>query len=467
MADKSIDSIDLDFRRSPAVLSRIVDVTATGLFTVDRSGRFVAWNRAAEQITGYTSQEVIGQPCTLLEGPNCTGFGKLSELLGDSTPDAGVCEQRCKVLAKNGREVYLHGNLCVLRDDTGAVIGAVGTFVDITSVIRANEKIERLAAQTGVPEALQKMVGESSVMHEVFRRLRLAADSDVTVLLTGESGTGKELAAHAIHDLSARRKKPFLAVNCSAIPETLLESELFGHVAGSFTGAVRDKDGLFVAAEGGTLFLDEIGDVSPAIQVKLLRVLQEREVRRVGDERPTKINVRLITATNRDLKQLVKEEKIREDFYYRIRVFEIGLPPLRDRVADLPRLTQFFINELSREYGKPVNGITREAMEAITRYPWPGNVRELRNAIEHAMVTVSGDRVDLLDLPPDVRSANAGDARPRSLTTEELAERDRIIKYLERAGGNRTKAAEMLGTSRVTLWKKMTKYGIEVPPKSK
>ncbi len=457
-------SQQLDFRQSPDILRRIVDVTATGMFTVDRQGRFVAWNRAAEQITGYSEDEVVGQPCTLLEGPNCVGFGKLADLLKSPPSAGGLCDQRCKIQAKDGREVYLHGNVCVLRDDDGEIIGAVGTFLDMTGIIRAHEKIEHLAAHTGHAEALEKMVGQSEQMREVFRRLRLAADSDVTVLLTGESGTGKELAAQAIHSLSARKDKPFLAINCAAIPETLLESELFGHVAGSFTGATRDKPGLFVAAEGGTLFLDEIAEVSPAIQVKLLRVLQEREVRRVGDSKLTKIDVRLITATNQNLESLVRSGKIREDFYYRIHVFEISLPPLRQRTADIPALTHHFIRELSRQYGKAVDGITRDALDAILAYSWPGNIRELRNAIEHAMVTVSGDRIELFDLPMHVRGTRTAEPTPeiKELSPAELEERDRIVAALEEAGGNRTQAAKILGTSRVTLWKKMSRYGLQI-----
>ncbi len=466
MASSASDQ--LDFRQSPEILSRIVDVTATGMFTVDRKGRFVAWNRAAEQITGYRQEEVVGRPCTLLEGPNCTGFGRLADLLDQPPAQGGICDQQCKILTKDGHEVYLHGNVCVLQDDSGETIGAVGTFLDVTGVIRANEKIQHLAAHTQRPEAFSRMIGESEEMTEVFRRLRLAADSDVTVLLTGESGTGKELAAHAIHALSARKDKPFLAINCSAIPETLLESELFGHVAGSFTGATRDKPGVFVAAEGGTLFLDEIAEVSPAIQVKLLRVLQEREVRRVGDARPTKIDVRLITATNQNLKEFVQSGKIREDFYYRIHVFEIALPPLRDRAADLPALTHHFIRELSQQYGKPVDGITRDALDAILAHSWPGNIRELRNAIEHAMVTVSGDRIELFDLPMEIRgsrSATSTHTPTKPLSPTEAEERDRILAALEEAGGNRTRAAKLLGTSRVTLWKKMSRYGLQDSPR--
>ncbi|MCH5374864.1 MAG: sigma 54-interacting transcriptional regulator, partial [Planctomycetes bacterium] len=324
--------MELDFHKDPGVLGDIVDAMAIGIFTVDASGNFVAWSDGAARITGYESDRIIGQPCRILEGPNCKGFASLVELLRASeAAPAGICNQQCKVLAQDGRELYIHGSVRLLYDPGGRTVGAVGAFVDMTSFVLANEKIALLERQTRPRDTFQQLAGRSPAMQEVFRRLRLAADSDVTVLLTGESGTGKELAAAAIHSVSDRRDKPFLAVNCSAMPESLLESELFGHVKGAFTGAIRDKLGVFQAADHGTLFLDEIGDVSPSIQVKLLRVLQEREIRRVGDDRTTTIDVRLITATNRNLRQLIASGDIRDDFYYRIRVFEIPLPPLRQR----------------------------------------------------------------------------------------------------------------------------------------
>jgi two-component system response regulator HydG len=310
-------------------------------------------------------------------------------------------------------------------------------------------------ARTRVP--FGGFVGSSAPMVEVYRRLGLAAESDVTVLLRGESGTGKEVAAASIHAASARRSGPFVAVNCSAFSETLLESELFGHVKGSFTGAVRDKPGIFEAASGGTLFLDEIGDVSPVIQVKLLRTLQEREVRRVGDNKSMPFDVRLVTATNQDLKKLVAEKKVREDFYYRIRVFEVQLPPLRARRADVPLLVDHFCAELSKERGKAIVGADPEALERLVAYDWPGNVRELRNAIESAFVTATGKHLRVLDLPPELTEAAPVEEEP---TGEDAAERARILEILERHGGNRTAAAKELGMSRVTLWKRLRKYGV-------
>lgn len=458
--------MELDFHKDPSILGDIVDAMAVGVFTVDATGRFVAWNDGAARITGYPRRDVVGEPCHILEGPNCKGFGTLAELLrATSPPDGGICNQECKVMARDGRELQIHGSVRLLRDDQGEIAGAVGSFMDVTSLMRANEKIALLEEQVGLRHRFEQLIGKSRAMQEVFRRLTLAADSDVAVLITGESGTGKELAARAVHWQSARRDKPFQAINCSAMPETLLESELFGHVKGSFTGAVADKIGIFEAADKGTLFLDEIGDVSPAIQVKLLRVLQEREIRRVGDSRTRSVDVRLVTATNKDLQKLVAEGTVREDFFYRIHVFEIHMPPLREHREDIPILVDHFIEELCRKKGRATDGIARDALQLLMDYHWPGNVRQLRNAIEHACVTVVGDRIAYLDLPPelrDPRKSHPPDARPELSATEE-EEREHIIGALKQTGGNRTKAAELLGTSRVTLWKKIGKYAIENP----
>ena len=454
----------LDFRENPSILSNMVDVMADGVFTVDASGNIVAWSAGAARITGYSSQDVVGKTCHVLEGRNCKGFSKLSEFLENPTPYPwGICNQECKVLGKDGRELYLYGNVSVLRDDKGSVIGAVGTFTDLTSFILNNEKIAVLEEQTKSREAFQQLVGKSQVMQEVFRRLRLAAQSDVSVLLTGESGTGKELAARAIHALSGRKDKPFFAINCSAIPETLLESELFGHVKGAFTGAIRDKVGVFQAADGGTLFLDEIGDTSPLLQLKLLRVLQEGEIRRVGDERAIKVNVRLVTATNKELKRILASGEMREDFYYRIRVFEITMPPLRARREDIALLVKHFIGEYAKLYRRPVTDIAQDAMQHLVKYSWPGNVRELRNAIEHAFVTVEGECLTLLDLPSEIRlpeHKNSTVSPSSKFSPEDEEERMRILSALDKTNGRKLDAAKLLGVSRVTLWKKLQKFGI-------
>ena len=459
--------MELDFRKNPGILSNMVDAMADGVFTVDKRGNIVAWSSGAARITGYSSQDIVGKPCHVLEGQNCKGFSSVTDILANPQPHPwGICNQECKVLSKDGRELYLYGNVTLIRDTEGHVAGAIGTFTDLTSFILNNEKITVLEEQTKSRDAFQQLIGKSQVMQEVFRRLRLAAQSDVTVLITGESGTGKELAARAIHALSSRKDKPFYAINCSAIPETLLESELFGHVKGSFTGAIRDKAGVFQVADGGTLLLDEIGDTSPLLQLKLLRVLQEGEIRRVGDERGIKVNVRLITATNRDLKTLLVSGQIREDFYYRIRVFEIKLPPLRERREDLPLLVNHFIGEASQAQQRPIRDISKDAMQHLSQYAWPGNVRELKNSIAHAFVTVSGDCLTLLDLPSEVRNVETRSASSAPIlhpTVDVNAERKRIEDALRQTHGQKMEAAKILGMSRVTLWKKINRLGIHIP----
>jgi two-component system, NtrC family, response regulator HydG len=328
----------------------------------------------------------------------------------------------------------------------------------VERALESSEERRLLAEETARGRnSFGKLVGKSEPMQEVYRRIRLAAQSDVTVLVTGESGTGKELAASAIHSLGNRQGGPFVAVNCSAIPEALMESELFGHVKGAFTGAVRDKTGLFQAADGGTLFLDEVGDMSPALQVKVLRALQEREVRRVGDDRVSKVDVRVVTATNRDMARLVAAGKMREDFYYRIRVFDIAMPPLRDRRDDIPLLVSHFLAALSTSKGKTLQGVAPLALRALMSYDWPGNVRELYNSVEHATVLASGDTVTLMDLPLEVREF--GDVDGGQEHREDEMGR-RVRDALIQAGGSRAKAAKILGVSRVTLWKWMTRLGM-------
>lgn len=456
--------MELDFRKNPSILSAMVDAVADGVFTVDARGTIVAWSAGAERITGYRSEDVVGQPAHLLEGPNCKGFSTVTDLLKNpSSAPAGICHQECKILSRGGQELYLHGNVRLLSDEQGTVVGAIGTFTDLTSFVLSNERISLLEEHTRSRYRFQRLIGKSAAMQEIFRRIRLAAESEVPILITGKSGTGKELVAGAIHSLSGRKTGPFLAINGSAIPETLLESELFGHVKGAFTGAIKDKIGVFQGANGGTLFLDEVGDMSPLLQLKLLRVLQEREIRRVGDERSVKVDVRLVAATNQDLKGLIRSGAVREDFYYRIRVFEISLPPLRERREDIPLLVDLFVAECAQEQGKPVKGIARDALKALMDYPWPGNVRELKHAIEHAFVTIGGDRLCLLDLPAEIREPSEVHTpviEGRARIKEDEAERARILNVLKQANGNRLKAAKLLGCSRVTLWKKLRRFGI-------
>jgi DNA-binding NtrC family response regulator len=301
-------------------------------------------------------------------------------------------------------------------------------------------------------------------MKEIFEVVQQVAPTRATVLITGESGTGKELIAKAVHQLSPRAKQPFVAVHCAALTATLLESELFGHERGAFTGAHERRIGRFEQAQGGTLFLDEIGEIDATIQVKLLRFLGERTFERVGSNKTLTADLRLVAATNKNLEQMVKEGKFREDLFFRLRVVEIELPPLRERPGDIPLLAQSFLREFARENGKPVADFTADALAAMMQYAWPGNVRELRTSIEHAVVLSKGERIAVRDLPPSVRGGGAAIdtkiSQGKGLTVKE-AEKQLILRALKETGGNRTRAAVKTGMSRRTFHRKLHEYHLE------
>ncbi|MCL5035721.1 MAG: sigma-54 dependent transcriptional regulator [Chloroflexi bacterium] len=309
---------------------------------------------------------------------------------------------------------------------------------------------------------LDDIVGKSDKMQKVFDLVRTVAKSSASVLIHGESGTGKELIARAIHQHSDRADKPFVATSCAAIPETLIESELFGHEKGSFTGAIARKIGRFEEAHGGTLFLDEVSEIPMPQQVLLLRVLQEKELRRVGGNELIKIDVRIISATNKDLQKLIAEGKFREDLFYRLNVVNVNIPPLRERKEDITPLANYFLRKFNAENRKSLRGFTDDAKAALLKKDWPGNVRQLENAIEHAVIIARGDLVDMGDLPGDLIDAESlGEKKKDKMLTLEELEKEHILEVLELAGGNRTKAASLLGISRVCLYDKLKKYGID------
>jgi transcriptional regulator with PAS, ATPase and Fis domain len=304
-------------------------------------------------------------------------------------------------------------------------------------------------------------------MQQIFAAIRAAAASEATILLQGESGTGKDLVAGAIHYNSARNGMPFVTVSCSALTETLLESELFGHVKGSFTGAIRDRVGRFEEANGGTIFLDEIGEISPFIQVKLLRVLQEREIERVGESEKRKIDIRIIAATNRNLVNLVKTGNFREDLFYRLKVYPITIPPIRKRREDIPFLIKYFIDEQNLKTGKRISGVTESSMRILLDYPWPGNVRELKNAIEHAFVLCSTDHIDIFDLPIEIRqmpynpvSVKKDDVASVNALSREKLSRESLLEILSDCGWNKAEVGRRVGLSRTAIWKYMKKWDI-------
>ncbi len=320
----------------------------------------------------------------------------------------------------------------------------------------------QLRKQLDTKYGLERIIGQSSAMQEVFDTIRQASPSRANILIEGESGTGKELAAHAIHRLSAQAQGPFIPVHCAALSQNLLESELFGHEKGAFTGATERRRGRFELADGGTIFLDEIGEIDPAIQVKILRVLEERKFERVGGQETIEVDVRLIAATNRDLKKMVAEGKFREDLFYRLYVVVIHLPPLRERAGDIPLLARHFLKELSETNGKKIESITPDAMDILLAYSWPGNVRQLRNIIERMIVLSRGEKLTVRDIPAAIRDGvqpKAGAVSAPNMSLDEV-EKQHIINALKNNGENRTKAAAQLGISRRTLHRKLNEYGL-------
>ncbi|MCF7848647.1 MAG: sigma-54 dependent transcriptional regulator, partial [Kiritimatiellales bacterium] len=322
---------------------------------------------------------------------------------------------------------------------------------------------EQLRVQLDSKYGMENIIGNSAPMQEVFDTVRQVANSRATVLIQGESGTGKELVAKAIHQLSPRSKGPFVAVHCAALSQNLLESELFGHEKGAFTGATERRVGRFEKADSGSLFLDEISEIDPSVQVKILRALEERQIERVGGQDPVDVDTRLIAATNRDLKKMVEEGEFREDLFYRLYVVVITLPPLRERTNDIPLLLTHYLNAFNRENGKHIGSITPEAVELLSAYDWPGNVRELRNLVERMVVLARSNKLDLKDIPSQVRDQiqrqGASAVLNQDLTMVEM-KKEMIVQALEKTGGNRTKAAEKLGISRRTLHRKLHEYGL-------
>lgn len=453
----------------------IIDTVPDGLMVLDQSCRILRWNRAMEQLSGYSQEEIFGNNCTALDFRD-PGTGERINverqcLLSGSSNDSSPKAIECTLRNRDGETIPVRKLTRVIRDAGGNPVG----LLDILTDLRPLRKLEQELSALRRPAAVSppgRLTGNSMPMREVYERIRLAADSDVTVLIEGETGTGKELIAEAIHQESHRRDRPLVKVNCSALSENLLESELFGHVRGSFTGAVSDKTGRIEAAEGGTLFLDEIGDVSPLIQLKLLRLLQEHEYERVGESATRRADIRIIAATHRNLKKRVAEGFFREDFYYRIHVFSIMVPPLRSRREDLPLLCEFFIRQMNKRTGKSIDCLLEDARQRLLEYCWPGNVRELENAIEHAFVTCPDHCIRLEDLPYEIRSAGRTGGECEGAYTryglgpgtakKELAP-ELLFATLQESGWNRSEAARRLGIDRSTLWRKMKKWALEVP----
>ncbi len=426
-----------------------------GTFTIDTDWTITSFNRAAERITGYTSKEAVGRKCWDIFRSNVCRNGCHMELtMKQQQPSTS---NELLIVHKNGHRVPVRINSAPLFDGEGYHIGAVETFQDIS-------EIKNLTAHLEERYEFKNIIGRSKSMQRVYDLMDNVIQSDSTVLITGDSGTGKELVARAIHLNSERKTAPFMAVNCSAFAETLLESELFGHEKGAFTGAIRTKLGRFELAGEGTLFLDEIGDLSLPVQVKLLRVLESREFERVGGTTPIKLKARLITATNKDLEKEVKASRFREDLYYRINVINIKLPTLKERIDDLPLLIEFFHEKFKNKFHKDIKGVSPAALRLLKKYEWPGNIRELENVLEHTFVVCHGEVIETEHLPErlwDSLEKIESDVEKQDAEHPlKNAEKLMIKATLEKFNGHRGKTAEALGIDKATLWRKMKKYGL-------
>jgi PAS domain S-box-containing protein len=441
----------------------VVDTIQDGVMIVAPDGTIISVNRGFEEITGYTREEVLGKSCDLLNCNSCK--------IARNQVDCHYCvmfkrgklrRQRCTIQRKNGRPVHIIKNASVLVDGEGELIGAVETLTDITSLVDQEIQIASFRRELYAEDRFHGMIGVSANIQKVFELINNAAQSDAPVIIYGESGTGKELVARAIHESGLRSKKPYIKVNCAALNESLLESELFGHVKGAFTGAHRGREGRFEAASGGDIFLDEIGDLPLSTQIKLLRVLEEKVVERVGDHQSIQVDVRIISATNRNLSDLIARGAFREDFFYRINVIPITVPPLRERIEDIPLLARSFFNKIQLKSGKQISGISNQAMEHLVAYPWPGNVRELKSAFEFAFVSCSQGMIEPHHLPHSIVAGHhpmpAAAVSPIDLDT---IKKQRLVQALESSKGNQSEAARVLGISRTSVWNQMKKFGLK------
>ncbi len=429
----------------------ILNSIADGVFTVDLSWRITFFNRAAEEITGIAAADAVGRPCCEVFRANvCETTCVLKHTMETLKP---VVNKPIAILHADGRELPVSISTALLRDEAGQIIGGVETFRDLSLVESLRKEIDRRYR-------FQDIISRSPRMQRIFSILPDVAQSDSTVLIQGESGTGKELLSRAIHDLSTRAKGPFVAVNCGALPDTLLESELFGHVAGAFTDAKRNRSGRFAIADGGTILLDEIGDVSLAFQVRLLRVLEESCYEPLGSSRTIKANVRVLVASNRDLAKLVEEGLFRKDLYYRVNVVKLELPPLASRKEDIPLLTEHFIQKLNRLRNRQILGLSHEALATLMHHDWPGNIRELENAIEYAFILCRNGFIGPEHLPHHLRITVAPFADAAGLTFKDI-ERRILLEALERNQWRRMATARELGIDKNTLRRKIKRLGID------
>jgi len=431
----------------------ILESVADGVFTVDGDWRITLFNRAAEEITGIARDEAVGRFCwEVLRASVCENDCVLRRTMETGQP---LVNLPIFIVRGDGKRIPISVSTALLKDASGEILGGVETFRDLSLV-------EELRRELKDKRSLGDIVSKNPKMIELMEILPRIAESESTFLIEGKSGTGKEIFARVAHELSARSGKPFVALNCGALPDALLESELFGYKAGAFTDARTDRPGRFAAAQGGTLFLDEIGDVSHAMQVKLLRVLQERRYEPLGSTDSVDLDVRIIAATNKNLKTLVKKEKFREDLFYRINVVRMVLPPLAERREDIPLLVEHFVERFNRLQSRFIRGATPETLATLATHDWPGNVRELENAIEHAFILCQGDSIEVGHLPEQLVPRETLHAVGGGSTLADLEARA-IAQSLERNNYKRMATARELGIDKNTLRRKILKYNISVP----
>ncbi|HEY9159723.1 MAG TPA: sigma 54-interacting transcriptional regulator [Desulfomonilia bacterium] len=454
MKAKGKTSSELTGGRKEATQS-ILESISDGVFTVNENWIITSFNRAAENITGVSRTDAIGKSCSdVFRSSMCESECALKKTLKSGKPVIGKSGY---IINSKGDKVPISVSTAMFKNEKGEVIGGAETFRDLS-------EIENLRREVEGRFKIGDIISHSPLMHRIFDVLPAIASSPSTVLLLGETGTGKELVARTIHSLSFRKNHPFIAVNCAALPDSLLESELFGYKAGAFTGARKDKPGRFAIAKSGTIFLDEIGDISPALQVRLLRVLQDRTFEPLGSTRPEKTDARVIVATNKDLSAMTKQGAFREDLYYRVNVVRLELPPLRRRKEDIPLLAEEFIKRFNLIQNKRIEGISSEAISLLMAHDWPGNVRELENIIERAFITCTKGQIDIEHIqsefmPEQEKASCITDMR----TTRNILEAETIRKVLEKTSYNRLKTARELGIHKSTLFRKIKKLNIIIP----
>ena len=433
----------------------ILESISDGVFTVDSHWRITSFNRAAQLITGVDRREAVGSLCSdVFRSSMCESRCALRETMMTGRPVIGKSGY---IINSEGKRIPISTSTAVLRDPDGRITGGVETFRDLSEVEALRHELEGRAR-------IGDMISRSPLMERVFAVLPAVASSPATVLIQGETGTGKELLARTIHSQGPRRNGPFVAVNCGALPDTLLESELFGYKVGAFTGAVRDKPGRFALARNGTLFLDEIGEVSPALQARLLRVLQDRTFEPLGSVSTETTDARIIAATNADIRKEVRKGRFREDLFYRVNVVRIELPPLRQRKEDIPLLLSGFVEKFNLLHGRNIQGVSSEALSLLMAHDWPGNIRELENAVERAFVMCGDGLIGIGHLPDEITSSKTFQSMDASnLTAHHLLDVRMITAALERNGYSRTAAARELGIHKSTLFRRMKRLGMPLP----